>query len=246
VIQGEVVAPEFKPITHQERWHIIGHISQEVQKVVHKHPSFLERLEIASVRLHSGIALAVMVLAISFISIRVVGEGLITYVLDPFFNHIYGPAIRCLFKSLPFPFPSTSIARQNTCIYGIVWCSYHRHLYSPGDCSSLHSFFLFILGLWEDIGYLPRLAVLSDRIMHRLGLHGHAIIPLILSCGCKVPEYSPLGYLNRNGRSLRPGSALDGSTLYTTNRNDSISPLTIWCPLCRIGLHYFNGGCAYQ
>ncbi|MBA7714661.1 hypothetical protein ES703_123691 [subsurface metagenome] len=30
--------------------------------------------------------------------------------------------------------------------------------------------FYFVLGLLEDIGYLPRLGVLMDTIMHRLGL----------------------------------------------------------------------------
>jgi ferrous iron transport protein B len=39
----------------------------------------------------------------------------------------------------------------------------------------------------EDVGYLPRLAVLMDTIMHRLGLHGYAIIPTILGLGCNVP-----------------------------------------------------------
>ncbi|NIO63676.1 MAG: ferrous iron transporter B, partial [Gammaproteobacteria bacterium] len=30
--------------------------------------------------------------------------------------------------------------------------------------------FYLVLGLLEDIGYLPRLAVLMDTVMHRLGL----------------------------------------------------------------------------
>ena len=32
--------------------------------------------------------------------------------------------------------------------------------------------FYIVLGLLEDVGYLPRLAVLVDNIMHHLGLHG--------------------------------------------------------------------------
>jgi len=44
-----------------------------------------------------------------------------------------------------------------------------------------------MLGLLEDFGYLPRLAVLADNFMHNLGLHGYAIIPLILGLGCNVP-----------------------------------------------------------
>ncbi|GAH88259.1 unnamed protein product, partial [marine sediment metagenome] len=47
--------------------------------------------------------------------------------------------------------------------------------------------FYLVLGLLEDIGYLPRLAVLMDTIMHRLGLHGYAIIPTLLGFGCNVP-----------------------------------------------------------
>jgi ferrous iron transport protein B len=47
--------------------------------------------------------------------------------------------------------------------------------------------FYVLLTLLEDIGYLPRLAVLVDTIFHRLGLHGYSIIPVILAFGCNVP-----------------------------------------------------------
>ena len=47
--------------------------------------------------------------------------------------------------------------------------------------------FFLVLSLLEDIGYLPRLAVLVDTVMHRLGLHGMAIIPMMLGLGCNVP-----------------------------------------------------------
>ncbi len=47
--------------------------------------------------------------------------------------------------------------------------------------------FLFGLGLLEDVGYLPRIAFLMDGLMHRLGLHGKAIVPFILGYGCNVP-----------------------------------------------------------
>ncbi|MBS2010159.1 MAG: ferrous iron transporter B [Cyanobacteria bacterium SZAS TMP-1] len=40
------------------------------------------------------------------------------------------------------------------------------------------------LSLLEDSGYLPRLAVLVDRMMNKIGLNGRAIIPLILGLGC--------------------------------------------------------------
>ncbi|MCX7796646.1 MAG: ferrous iron transport protein B [bacterium] len=47
-------------------------------------------------------------------------------------------------------------------------------------------FFLF-LALLEDTGYLARLAFVTDRIMHLLGLHGKSFIPLVISFGCNVP-----------------------------------------------------------
>ena len=47
--------------------------------------------------------------------------------------------------------------------------------------------FLLMLGLLEDIGYLPRMAFLMDALMHRIGLHGKAIVPFILGYGCNVP-----------------------------------------------------------
>ena len=47
--------------------------------------------------------------------------------------------------------------------------------------------FYLILALVEDSGYMNAAAFLSDRVMHRFGLHGRAIMPLIAAGGCNVP-----------------------------------------------------------
>jgi len=47
--------------------------------------------------------------------------------------------------------------------------------------------FYFILYLLEDSGYLSRIAFLMDNLMHRIGLHGKAFIPVMLGFGCNVP-----------------------------------------------------------
>jgi ferrous iron transport protein B len=47
--------------------------------------------------------------------------------------------------------------------------------------------FYLLLALLEDSGYLPRAAFLMDNLMHKIGLHGKAFIPLILGYGCSVP-----------------------------------------------------------
>ncbi|HVP95453.1 MAG TPA: ferrous iron transport protein B [Methanoregulaceae archaeon] len=48
------------------------------------------------------------------------------------------------------------------------------------------TFYIFI-AILEDSGYLTRAAFLADRSMHRLGMHGQGIIPMILGFGCTVP-----------------------------------------------------------
>jgi ferrous iron transport protein B len=47
--------------------------------------------------------------------------------------------------------------------------------------------FYLILAFIEDSGYLTRISFMLDRGMHKLGLHGKAVIPLILGYGCNVP-----------------------------------------------------------
>lgn len=44
-----------------------------------------------------------------------------------------------------------------------------------------------IMAILEDSGYMARVAYVMDKLMHRIGLHGKAFIPLILGFGCNVP-----------------------------------------------------------
>ncbi len=47
--------------------------------------------------------------------------------------------------------------------------------------------FLVGLAVLEDTGYLPRMAYILDNLMHRIGLHGKSVVPLMLGYGCSVP-----------------------------------------------------------
>lgn len=47
-------------------------------------------------------------------------------------------------------------------------------------------FFIFLAFL-EDTGYLARIAYLLDGFMHKIGLHGTSVVPMILGYGCSVP-----------------------------------------------------------
>jgi ferrous iron transport protein B len=44
--------------------------------------------------------------------------------------------------------------------------------------------FFIAFGILEDSGYLPRLAILSDRTMRMMGLNGKATLPMVLGLGC--------------------------------------------------------------
>jgi len=60
-------------------------------------------------------------------------------------------------------------------------------------------FFFLLLSMLEDTGYITRAAFLSDSLMHRMGLHGGAIVPLLFGFGCNVPAIMAL----RNLKSRR-------------------------------------------
>ncbi len=44
--------------------------------------------------------------------------------------------------------------------------------------------FFIIFGLMEDSGYLPRLAVMTNKVFKRMGLNGKAVLPMVLGLGC--------------------------------------------------------------
>jgi ferrous iron transport protein B len=47
--------------------------------------------------------------------------------------------------------------------------------------------FYIVLYFLEDSGYLSRIAFLMDKLMHKIGLHGKAFIPIMIGFGCNVP-----------------------------------------------------------
>jgi len=62
--------------------------------------------------------------------------------------------------------------------------------------------FLFI-SFMEDTGYMARAVFLTDRLMHKIGLHGRSFIPLIMGFGCNVPAIMATRTIeNRNNRLL--------------------------------------------
>lgn len=47
--------------------------------------------------------------------------------------------------------------------------------------------FYLLFSAFEDTGYLNAAAFLTDPLLHKVGLHGRAVIPLVAAAGCNVP-----------------------------------------------------------
>ena len=184
--------PDTPVRSRDERWATIGSIIDQVQHVTHRHHTWLEYLEDASVKPLTGGIIALTVLASAFFIVRFVGESLISYVFNPLFNHLWAPVLLRLSDLLGGTgFPHDILIGKITGgevnfieSFGLL----SSGLYVPFAMVLPYIIaFYLVLGLLEDVGYLPRLAVLMDTVMHRLGLHGYAIIPTLLGLGCNVP-----------------------------------------------------------
>lgn len=65
--------------------------------------------------------------------------------------------------------------------YGVITLGLR---YAVGIVLPIVGFFFLVFSLVEDSGYLPRLALLLDRVFKAVGLNGRAVIPLVLGFGC--------------------------------------------------------------
>jgi ferrous iron transport protein B len=175
-----------------ERWTRVGDIVSQAQSLSHRHHRWYEILEDASSHRVWGIVIALLVLFAIFWFVRFVGEGTINYVADPLFEVLWTPVLAKLSLALGAGGFWHNVLIGNLIGGGIDYYQsfglLSTGLYIPLAVVLPYIFsFYLALGILEDVGYLPRLAVLMDTIMHRLGLHGYAIIPTILGFGCNVP-----------------------------------------------------------
>ncbi|OIO72129.1 MAG: ferrous iron transporter B [Elusimicrobia bacterium CG1_02_37_114] len=176
----------------KEKWHCIGDIITEVQKVTHRHHTFLEKVGDLSVNPIGGIPIALGVLFITFQVIRFIGEWLIGNVGEPIFENLWAP----LMLKVSGLLGSKGVVHdiiigklvEGEIDFGESFGILTTGLFVPFAAVLPYVFaFYLVLSLLEDFGYLPRLAVLVDNVMHKLGVHGFAIIPFMLGLGCNVP-----------------------------------------------------------
>jgi ferrous iron transport protein B len=176
----------------ENRWVEIGNILSQTQTLSHRHHTFFERIEDISIHPLAGIPVAIAILMTSFTLIRFVGEALITYLFEPLFESFWAPVMMKI----------SGLLGDTGFIHGLLIGKLVNGqidfveslgllttgLFVPlGMVLPYVVSFYFVLSFLEDSGYLPRLGVLVDNLMHKLGIHGLAIIPMLLGVGCNVP-----------------------------------------------------------
>ena len=139
----------------------------------------------------TGLPIAVGIVFLAFWIVRLIGENLIIYLLDPIFYNLYLPLIESLSEWIGQP----------GLIHTLLIGEYGKEIVFEESLGMLTTglyvplsmvmpyiiAFYFILSILEDTGYMPRLATLVDNIFHKLGMHGHGIVPMFLGLGCNVP-----------------------------------------------------------
>jgi ferrous iron transport protein B len=177
----------------EERWSRIGDIIRAVQTIEHRHHTIKDRIEDLSVHPGWGALLGVFAVGGSFMAVRFLGEGLIDYALDPIFDRVFMPFFEWLGPMLGGEGSFIFRTLIGTLFDGEIDPELSFGLLTTGLYVPLVmvlpyvAAFYTVLSFLEDVGYLPRFAVLFDAMLHRVGLHGFAIVPNLLGLGCNVP-----------------------------------------------------------
>ena len=126
-----------------------------------------------------GVPVLLAVLYAVYQFVGVLGAGtVVNYLEKTVFGQYLNPwAAKLVHIVLPVPFLQDLIVGD----YGLVTMAF---TYAIAIVLPIVGFFFFAFGLLEDSGYLPRLAVMVNRIFKIMGLNGKAVLPMILGLGC--------------------------------------------------------------
>ncbi|MFQ6065174.1 MAG: ferrous iron transport protein B [Candidatus Bathyarchaeia archaeon] len=156
-----------------ERYEIAGCVAREVQSILPpKRPPMRERLHGLTTHKILGYPFMAISLLAIFYSIFTFGDyttsllGDFFYSLEPVFESIFGTGV----------------------VGKLVWGGVLEGIIAGVTIALPYIIpFYIVLYFLEDSGYLSRIAFLLDNLMHKIGLHGKALIPAMLSLGCNVP-----------------------------------------------------------
>jgi ferrous iron transport protein B len=136
---------------------------------------FAYELGIVTRRASTGIPILLGVLLLLYEFVGYTGAQTLVGLIEKVFFGEYGiPFLRTL---LPPGFFTELLVGK----YGIISMGL---TYAVGIVLPVVGTFFIAFGLLEDSGYLPRLSILSDRLMRIMGLNGKAVLPMVLGFGC--------------------------------------------------------------
>ncbi len=143
-----------------------------------------------------GLLLAFVILIIVLASVIGIGMGLRQAILLPLFRNLIIPQIVLLVESIISPglLQNIFIGEYGFLVKGLEW---PFTLVMPYVIS-----FYTVLSVLEDSGYLPRLGVLLDGLLNKIGLQGSSIVPLLLGLGCGIPGVLATRSLNSSKERL--------------------------------------------
>jgi ferrous iron transport protein B len=127
-----------------------------------------------------GIPVLILVLYFGLYQfVGVFGAGtVVDYLEGSIFEAYINPWVNKVVDGLiPWPVVRDLIAHE----YGIITLGLR---YAVAIILPIVGSFFLVFSVIEDSGYLPRLALLVDRLFKNIGLSGRAVIPLVLGFGC--------------------------------------------------------------
>ena len=126
-----------------------------------------------------GVPILAAVLALAYLFVGVFGAGTLVDLLeDGLFGGMINPAATRLVAWLV---PWSAVRDLLVGPYGMVTMAL---TYSLALILPIVGTFFIAFGLLEDSGYLPRLAVMVNRVFKAMGLNGKAVLPMVLGLGC--------------------------------------------------------------
>ncbi|QSG05170.1 ferrous iron transport protein B [Halapricum desulfuricans] len=193
VSTGKVVADGGVPALAEigQREDVYGHRRRRVEDIVggvlsreERDSSWAERF--SDLMLHpltgTPIALAMLGAIFYFIGV-VVAQKIVGFLETIVFGEYYNPVVNNTVESL-LPAAGWAEPVEFMLINGNLGLLTITVQYIVGVLLPLVVAFYFVIGILEDSGMLPRLAVLTDRGLNRIGLNGRAIVPMIVGVGC--------------------------------------------------------------